>query len=199
MFDRTEIEMNLHDFTARKMPSDKGIPSAVVLVIAPCDDVLGIWLTRREAGLNKHSHQFALPGGRLDPGETPHQAALRELHEELGIELTEDAILGDLDDYQTRSGYVISPTVAWMDEQVAPTPNPGEVEQAFHIELETLAAVQPIFTSIPESERPVIALPLLDRLIHAPTAAVMYQFAQVALLGRDTRVDGYEQPVFAWR
>jgi len=59
--------------------------------------------------------------------------------------------------------------------------------------------VQPRFLTIPESERPVIQLPIVGALVHAPTAAVIYQFAEVVLRDRHTRVDGYEQPVFAWR
>ncbi len=173
--------------------------AAVVILVAPCHGHRGIWLTRRPAGMSRHSAQFALPGGRLDPGETPHEAALRELHEEMGIKLGAETIIGDLDDYRTRSGYVISPTVAWIDEEIEPTPNPDEVEHVFHIGLGELAEAAPVFETIAESERPVMALPLLGRLIHAPTAALMYQFTAVALRGDDIRVADYEQPLFAWR
>ncbi|MCE5290313.1 MAG: CoA pyrophosphatase, partial [Nocardiaceae bacterium] len=59
--------------------------------------------------------------------------------------------------------------------------------------------VEPRFISIAESDRPVIQLPIANSLVHAPTAAVIYQFAEVVLAGRDTRVHDLEQPVFAWR
>ena len=70
-------------------------------------------LTLRASGLRAHSSQWALPGGRCDAGETAVMAALRELHEELGLELGPDDVLGQLDDYPTRSGYLITPVVAW--------------------------------------------------------------------------------------
>src|SRR3979490_1006146 len=70
-------------------------------------------LTLRAAGLRAHSSQWALPGGRCDDGETEAEAALRELHEELGLELGPGDVLGLLDDYPTRSGYLITPVVVW--------------------------------------------------------------------------------------
>src|SRR3984885_5135112 len=83
-------------------------------------------LTRRAAGLRAHRAQWALPGGRCDAGETQVQAALRELHEELGIALSPDAVLGRLDDYPTRSGYLITPVVVWAENGGAIAPNPQE-------------------------------------------------------------------------
>lgn len=149
--------------------------------------------------MNRHAAQFALPGGRLDDGETRHQAGLRELHEEMGIVLGDDAVLGDLDDFTTRSGYVMSPTVAWIDDEITPAPNPDEVEHVYLIDLDELAAAEPVFETIPQSDRPVMSLPLIGRRIHAPTAAVLYQFARVALRDDPVRVADYEQPLFAWR
>ena len=157
-------------------------------------------LTRRTATLNAHSRQFALPGGRLDPGETAIQAALRELHEEMGVELGEDKVLGVLDDYPTRSGYRITPVVVWAGGSVNVVPQPSEVERVHVVTLERLARPEtPEFSSIPESDRPLIRLNIARAKVHAPTAAVIYQFREVCLFGRDTRVDHLEQPVFAWR
>lgn len=171
----------------------------MTVVVAPSKAGRGVWLTRRPSGMNRHAAQFALPGGRLDDGETHHGAALRELEEEMGIRLGPDSILGDLDDYATRSGFVMSPTVLWCDDDVEPRPNPAEVERVFLIELDELAEAEPILETIPESDRPVMSLPLIGRRIHAPTAAVLYQFARVALHGESVRVADYDQPVFAWR
>src|SRR5215475_13337430 len=81
-------------------------------------------LTRRAAGLRAHRAQWALPGGRCDAGETQVEGALRELREELGLDLTSDAVLGLLDDYPTRSGYLITPVVVWADDNQAIKPNP---------------------------------------------------------------------------
>ena len=73
----------------------------------------GFLLTRRASSLRAHRAQWALPGGRCDAGETQVQSALRELKEELGLALDEDSVLGLLDDYPTRSGYLITPVVVW--------------------------------------------------------------------------------------
>ncbi len=158
-------------------------------------------LCRRAATLNGHGGQWALPGGRMDPGETPEETARRELEEELGLTLGADAVLGRLDDYTTRSGYVITPVVLWADGDVALTPNPAEVAHAYRIGLhELLRDDSPRFVTIPESDRPVVQVPLGKDLIHAPTGAVLLQFRWVALDGRaDERVHDFEQPVFAWK
>jgi len=158
-------------------------------------------LCRRAAKMNRHAGQWALPGGRLDQGETIEQAALRELHEELGVALGPDAILGRLDDYPTRSGFVISPVVVWGGGRPELHEDPTEVAHTYRIGLHALCREDsPRFVSIPESDRPVVQLPLGGDLIHAPTAAVLVQFRWVAVEGRiDARVDHFEQPVFAWR
>ncbi len=139
-----------------------------------------------------------MPGGRLDEGEDATTAALRELSEEVGLELPADSVLGLLDDYPTRSGFVITPVVMWADGGNL-TPNPDEVDAVFRVRLAELLRLDvPQTRTIPESDRPLISIPLLGVSIHAPTAAVLYQLREVALRGRSTRVAHFEQPVFAW-
>jgi 8-oxo-dGTP pyrophosphatase MutT (NUDIX family) len=157
-------------------------------------------LCRRPSRMNRHAGQWALPGGRLDPGETALEAALREVDEEIGLRLDESAVLGWLDDYPTRSGYVISPVVLWGGAEPALVPSPDEVLALYRIGLHALRDGETRFVSIPESDRPVVQVPLGNDLIHAPTGAVLYQFRLVAIEGRPSeRVDHLEQPVFAWK
>lgn len=158
-------------------------------------------LCRRAARLSSHSAQWALPGGRLDEGEGPVDAALREVDEELGIRFKKDSVLGLLDDYPTRSGYVITPVVVWGEADPDLRPAADEVQAVFRVGLHNLRREDsPRYVDIPESDRPVVQVPLGNDLIHAPTGAVLVQFRWVALDGEmDRRVDRLEQPVFAWR
>lgn len=157
-------------------------------------------LCRRSAGLNSHASQWALPGGRIDAGEDAVDAALRETDEELGVRLGRDTLLGLLDDYPTRSGYVITPVVLWGGGRLDLRPAPDEVLAAYRIGLHELCQPDsPRFVDIEESDRPVVQVPLGGDLIHAPTGAVLVQFRWLGLEGDDRPVAQFEQPVFAWR
>jgi 8-oxo-dGTP pyrophosphatase MutT (NUDIX family) len=173
--------------------------AAVAIALTADAGETALLLTRRAASLRAHRAQWALPGGRCDAGETQAQAALRELHEELGLELAPDAVLGLLDNYPTRSGYLITPVVVWAENSGVIAPNPQEVASVHRIGLGAIESVEAFdFVDIPESTRRVIRFHFEGRLIHAPTAAMIYQFREV-LAGRATRVADLEQPVFAWK
>lgn len=148
-------------------------------------------LTRRPGTLRRHAGQWALPGGRLEGSETVDEAALREIHEEIGLEFGLDAVLGRLDDFETRSGHLVSPIVVWGRREAKPVANPEEVDAVFTVPLDELEHVR---------LRPMLhfAMPSLPTTVHAPTAAFLYQFREVALHGREVRVADVEQPRFAW-
>jgi 8-oxo-dGTP pyrophosphatase MutT (NUDIX family) len=180
-------------------PALKRAAVALALVEAGDGADTALLLTRRALGLRAHRGQWALPGGRCDEGETPATAALRELHEELGLELAQSDVLGLLDDYPTRSGYLITPVVVWAGTNASISPNPSEVASVHLIALGDIGQADAFdFTAIPESVRRVIRFRHDGGFIHAPTAALIYQFREV-LAGRDTRVAELEQPVFAWK
>ena len=192
---------HLGAFERVALPDDGRRRAAVAEVLVADEDGRACFLiTRRAATLRNHTGQWALPGGRIDSGETAEDAALRELREEVGLTLEPAAVLGLLDDYGTRSGYLITPVVVWGGTARTLVPNPAEVAKVFRVPLDDLEGPGvPRLVSIPESDRPVIQLPLLGTLIHAPTAAVVYQMREVVVHGRPTRVNHFEQPVWAWR
>lgn len=159
-----------------------------------------IVLTRRASKLRKHAGQWALPGGRMDSGESPEETVLRELEEEVGLTLNGDRVIGRLDDYSTRSGFTIKPVVVWGGTGIKLTANPEEVASIHRIPLaEFMREDAPILQHIPESEQPVLYMPIGNSWIAAPTAAMIYQFREVAMLGKDRRVAHYDQPYFAWQ
>jgi 8-oxo-dGTP pyrophosphatase MutT (NUDIX family) len=172
--------------------------AAVAVCVTVRDGLPRLLLTRRAPRLRAHAGQWALPGGRRDAGETATDGALRELAEEVGLELGTDAVLGLLDDYVTRSGYVMTPVVCWAGPTGRLTGSEAEVASLHQVPLTDLD-VEPSFISIPESSAPVIRLPLLGGYLHAPTAAIVHQFCRIACHSEVRRVAHYEQPVFAWR
>lgn len=191
---------NLRRFERRGMDLEDRRHAAVALAVVADETGRPCFVLTQRASMKRHSRQFALPGGRLDAGETAGQAALREMSEEVGLEAGEERILGLLDDYATRSGFVITPVVVWAVGLGRMERNPGEVARVFRVPLDELDRPEvPMLHEIEESDRPVLSVPLLDTSVFSPTASILYQFREVALHGRDTRVAHFEQPVFAWR
>jgi 8-oxo-dGTP pyrophosphatase MutT (NUDIX family) len=198
---RARARANLAAFERRAAAPDGRRPAAVAIVLlADAEGRACFLLTRRAAGLRTHSRQWALPGGAVDAGESAQAAALREMREEVGLARDPASVLGLLDDYPTRSGYVITPVVVWGGPHAAPVPNPDEVASVHLVPLADLDHPDvPRLVTIPESDRPVIQVPILSTNVHAPTAAVLYQLREVVVHGRATRVDHFEQPVWAWK
>lgn len=210
---RQRIERHLHGFVVQAAAPGSHRAAAVALAI--CEEGTGaglpgiaapagwstraaLLLTRRAERLGSHGGQWALPGGRVDAGETAEQAALREMAEEIGLVLGPQAVLGRLDDFSSRSGYRITPVVVWAGAARDLVANPGEVASIHRVPLaEFLRADAPMLEALEGSEHPVLRMPVGERAIAAPTAAVLYQFREVCMLGRPTRVAHFEQPLFA--
>ena len=198
---REQLRANLAKFEHHEDWSEELRQAAVAIVVT--DDAEGdpgFLITRRPQEMRRHPGQWALPGGRVDEGESLLEAGLRELREELAISLGPADVLGTLDVYETRSGFAITPIVLWGGSNLEPVPDPSEVAELHHEPLSELEKPEvPRFDTIPESDRPVIVLPIIGAEINAPTAAILYQFVEVAVRGRSTRVSHFEQPVFAWK
>lgn len=186
-------------FGQRPLTLEGGRLAAVALVVGEDHGTVGFLLTQRAANLTAHASQFALPGGRVEPGEDIIDAALRELSEELGLLLTPSHVVGRLPDYRTGSGYRIAPIVLWAQDVSAVRPNPDEVACAYHIPLVALQGPSvPTLMRIADEERPIIQLPLGgDRDVHAPTGAIVYQFGQAALRGRYVDAQAFAEPHWA--
>jgi len=226
---RQLIKKRLSNFAVNRDTADKRAAVALIVTAAGDDPAIdgippssarnhdaALLLTRRSARLNRHAGQWALPGGRMDPNESEADTATRETFEEIGLTLTSDHYLGQLDDYVTRSGYVMTPLVFFVTDTTALTLNPDEVESVHRIpvseflrndapmlDYEELAGDEPNAepNSQPDpakSEHPVLRMPIGHSWIAAPTAAILYQFREVCLLNRNTRVAHFEQPRFAW-
>jgi len=196
--DRDAIAAALAGFQRVAMPRGGLRAASVAVCVLLRQEVPCLLVTRRTATLRNHAGQWALPGGSREPGESVEEAALRELREETGVVAGAGDVLGILDDYATRSGFLITPVVVWGGPAGRLTRQAAEVAQIHVIPLADFDH-PPRLLRIPESPAPVIQLRLLGGYVHAPTAAIIHQFCQLALHGLTVRVAHFEQPVFAWR
>lgn len=216
---REQIQLRLLQFDRVSSTSSELIPAAVVVgvCVAERSSSASILLTQRSCKLRKHAGQFALPGGKVDNDESIVEAALRELQEELGLQQNDKSVLGLLDDMPTHSGFNITPVVVWIDDLENLNANPDEVAEVYQIPLTELVSIdlnlsqehkdsdiipgQETDTHSSASEHDVMSLflPSVGTTVYSPTAAIIYQFREVALQGKTIRVAHFGQPRFAWR
>ncbi|NKB64250.1 MAG: NUDIX domain-containing protein [Gammaproteobacteria bacterium] len=226
---RNKIKSNLTNFEAIERTAEKSAAVALIVVeeghganmsdLPAYDDwqqTPALLLTTRSLKLRNHPGQWALPGGRIDQGETVFDAAKREAEEEVNLFLGSADLLGRLDDFVTRSGFVMSPLVFWGGKAENMKPNPDEVESIHRIPAAELMRedapmldydeikekVTPKQGEISNSDThpgPVLRMPIGKNWIAAPTAAILYQFREVCILGNQTRVAHFDQPRFAWK
>ncbi|GAB5900285.1 NUDIX hydrolase [Mycolicibacterium mageritense] len=188
------VRRNLAGFT-RVPARAAGRAAAVTVCVLDAErDATILMIKRAPRGLN--SGQWALPGGRIEPGETAVEAAVRELHEEVGLRLTEQDVVGQLDDYVTDSGFVITPVVTMTTGSPRLQRNPAEVHSLHRIALSRLVSAElPRWTTT--AAGPLLQMPLRSNMVvHAPTGAILLQFREVALLGRSISVADLLEPEF---
>ncbi len=200
---RALAQARLTEFPRIAVPDTPGVRrAAVVLCVVDTGAALSVIIMKR-AYRGRNAGQWALPGGRVEPGETAGEAAARELHEELGLRTVPEEILGGLDDFPAASGFAITPVVTTLADTARLRPNPDEVHSVHFVELSRLAA-----DSTPHwvHRDPGAATGAPDLLqmrlapamtIHAPTGAMLWQFREVVLLGRApgaSRVAHFAQP-----
>jgi 8-oxo-dGTP pyrophosphatase MutT (NUDIX family) len=191
------IRANLAAFDRHAAPGDPALRRAAVAVT-----VLGgdrVLVAKRVArGLN--AGQWALPGGKLDAGEDAVAGALRELHEEAGLEIARDRVAGLLDDLVTDSGFAITPVVVLAPAGARPRRNAGEIASLHEVPLANLLAERVPRWATTDDGRPLLQMPLRrDMVIHAPTGAILLQFREVALRGRELRIADLVQPEWTRR
>jgi 8-oxo-dGTP pyrophosphatase MutT (NUDIX family) len=194
---RDDVEQNLIRFERRASTLGQTPAAVAIVIMSDADGVPVVPIFQRPANMSRHASQMAIPGGRLHEGEDVEECALRELGEELGITLQQDDVLGKLDDFDTRSGFTITPVVLWSGaDPRSLRPSRSEVARLFLVtapQLQSAAAAASVVTP----ERFSMILPEVE--IFAPTAAILYQFSEVALDGRPCRVADFFQPEWTHR
>lgn len=158
------------------------VPAAVLVGLVPRPDGPTVLLTQRTAHLKDHAGQISLPGGRLEPGESPVAAALREAEEEIGLSADRVEVLGELRPYLTGTGFRIHPVVGWVDPPERFRPDPFEVEELFELPLEF--ALDPANHRQDSYERngrrrQFYVLPYAGRYIWGATAGILVNLARV--------------------
>lgn len=218
---RETARERLRDFPFTTTPDSTTTRRAAVLLCLVSDEqgVPSVIVIRR-AKRGRNAGQWGLPGGRVEAGETAQEAALREVHEELGLVVDPADLLGRLDDFPAASGFAITPIVAAPPEPIELRPNPDEVGSVHYAPVPRLAApdtphwvprsvampssghVEGIEPAVDDGTR-LLQMRILDTMtIHAPTGAMLWQFREVVLLGTppaEARVDSFAQPVWTQR
>ena len=191
---RASIAANLAGFERRAVIGAGLRRAAVAILLSPFEGEITYMLTRRALTLRRGAGNYALPGGNFEPGEDAVAAAIRETAEELGVQTETEHALGLLDDFVTLGGHAVTPVVLWSDASLTPAPDPAEVHEAWRLPISELD-----HPDSPKSEpnpdgAPILRMFARGQWINPPTAAILYQFREVALHGRPTRVIDIGQP-----
>jgi len=111
-------------------------PAAVLVPIIARPGGFTVLFTRRTTQLKAHSGQVSFPGGRSEPGDpSPRHTALREAHEEIGLPASRVEVLGQLPEYNTRTGFRVTPVVGLIQPPLEVVPDAREVDEVFEVPL----------------------------------------------------------------
>ena len=153
-------------WTPGEFPSDARL-AAGLLLLYPGERGPSIPLTVRASGLRRHAGQVSLPGGATDPGETLVQAALREAHEEIGVEPAHVRVLGELTPVHVLvSGFTLHPIVGITDERPAFSLAAHEVEEVIEVSVADLQDASTIRQGTRTREGVAIEYPYFDLMGH---------------------------------
>jgi 8-oxo-dGTP pyrophosphatase MutT (NUDIX family) len=166
-------------------------PAAVLVALFEEDGEARVILTRRSSRLRSHTGEVSFPGGRLDPGEAPLAAALREASEEVGINPADVEIVGQLSPLATMSsGAAITPFVGVLPGRLVLRANPAEVERVFDVSLAELASdgvYHEELWELPElGWRPMTFFHLIGDTVWGATARVLRELLEL-LFESETR------------
>jgi 8-oxo-dGTP pyrophosphatase MutT (NUDIX family) len=152
-------------------------PAAVLVPLVNRPEGLSVLFTQRSADLLDHAGQISFPGGRVEPGDADVDgAALRETEEEIGLRRDRVTILGRLANYETVTGYRVTPVVGWVEPPFEVSPDPVEVADVFEVPLAFLLDTtnqKRHFRMLGDIRRDYFAIPYGDRYIWGATAAML--------------------------
>ncbi len=162
-----------------EFPSDARLAAGLVLLY-PGQRGPTIALTVRASGLRRHAGQISLPGGATDPGETLAQAALREAHEEIGVDPDGVRILGELTPVHVLvSGFTLHPIVGITDLRPSFSPAAHEVQEVIEVSVDDLQDASAIRQGTRTREGLAIEYPYFDLMGHqvwGATAMILGEF-----------------------
>ena len=196
---RGRIAANLAGFERRALDPSSLRQASVAILLSPLEGQISYVLTRRALTLRRGAGNYALPGGNFEAGEDAVAAAIRETAEELGVQTGADQALGLLDDFITLGGHVVTPVVLWSEVALTLAPDPAEVHEAWRLPISELDHPDSPRSETNPDGAPILKMFARGQWINPPTAAILYQFREVALHGRPTRVIDIGQPSWTAR
>ncbi|WP_109212237.1 MULTISPECIES: CoA pyrophosphatase [Microbacterium] len=190
----TKVRRHIGNRLPRRIAGERRAAVSIIL-FGDKDDTQFVIIERANRGRN--AGQWALPGGKLEEGESALDAAIREAQEEVDLPVSGVEVLGELDDFVTVTGFTITPFVfvappAWKPRAIA-----DEVQSVHCLEVATLSSEDVVHWFTQPNGSSLLQMWLREDMhMHAPTGAILLQFRELALFGRDIDVSALTQPVW---